>query len=224
MWVCSHGAVSTRQTQIWEPAWASPSSSHKTQSGWRETRKGQENMGQATLGSSHGFEQKEFRRCFFLLKLRQNAESSAWPGIGITFQLESESEVAQSCPTLCDPMKPTKLLRPWDFPGKSTGVGCHFLLQGLFLTQGSNPGFPHCGQMLYPRDLNLHFSDGAVENLEGELTQGIQLINHQEPTPVSRLPLSPCFASALLSIASLIQRCEILAIFRLGFGEIAPAI
>ena len=31
-----------------------------------------------------------------------------------------------------------RLLRPWDFPGKSTGVGCHFLLQGIFLTQGSN--------------------------------------------------------------------------------------
>jgi len=33
-------------------------------------------------------------------------------------------------------------------PGKNTGVGCHFLLQGIFLTQGWNPGLPHCGQML----------------------------------------------------------------------------
>ena len=32
----------------------------------------------------------------------------------------------------------TRLLCPWDFPGKNTGVGCHFLLQGIFLTQGSN--------------------------------------------------------------------------------------
>ena len=39
------------------------------------------------------------------------------------------SEVAQSCPTLCDPMD-TRLLCPWDFLGKSTGVGCRFLLQG----------------------------------------------------------------------------------------------
>ena len=45
---------------------------------------------------------------------------------------ESESEVAQSCPTLCDPMD-TRLLHPWDFLGKSTGVGCHFLLQRIFL-------------------------------------------------------------------------------------------
>ena len=43
---------------------------------------------------------------------------------------KSESEVAQSCPTLCDPngLQPTRLLCPWDFPGKSTGVGCHCLV------------------------------------------------------------------------------------------------
>ena len=35
---------------------------------------------------------------------------------------------------------PTRLLCPWDFPGKNTEVGCHFLLQGIFPTQGSNPG------------------------------------------------------------------------------------
>ena len=34
---------------------------------------------------------------------------------------------------------PTKLLCPGDSPGKNTQVGCHFLLQGTFLTQGSNP-------------------------------------------------------------------------------------
>ena len=34
-------------------------------------------------------------------------------------------------------------------PGKSTGVGCHFFLQGIFLTQGSNPGFLRYKQMLY---------------------------------------------------------------------------
>ena len=44
----------------------------------------------------------------------------------------------------------TRLLCPWDFPGKSTRVGCHFLLQGIFLTQGSNPSLLHCRQTLYP--------------------------------------------------------------------------
>ena len=47
-------------------------------------------------------------------------------------------------------LQPTKLLCPWDFPGKDTGVVCHFLLQGLFLTQeGSSPGFLHCREFLY---------------------------------------------------------------------------
>ena len=64
-------------------------------------------------------------------------------------EVYKESGVAQSCPTLCDSMEPTRLLHPWDFPGKSTGVGCHFLLQGIFPTQGSNPGLPHCRQTLY---------------------------------------------------------------------------
>ena len=47
----------------------------------------------------------------------------------------------QSCPTLCDPMdcSPPMLFCPWDSPGKNIGVGCHVLLQGIFLTQGSNP-------------------------------------------------------------------------------------
>ena len=64
---------------------------------------------------------------------------------------ESESEVAQLCLTLCNPMgcSPTRLFHLWNFLGKSTGVGCYFLLQGIFLTQGSNPGLPHCGQILY---------------------------------------------------------------------------
>ena len=43
----------------------------------------------------------------------------------------------------------TRLLHPWDFLSKSTRVGCHFLLQGIFPTQGSNPGLPHCRQTLY---------------------------------------------------------------------------
>ena len=45
--------------------------------------------------------------------------------------------------------QPTRLTCPSDSPGKNTGVGCHFLLQRIFPTQGSNLGLPHCRQMLY---------------------------------------------------------------------------
>ena len=44
---------------------------------------------------------------------------------------------------------PTRLLCPWDSPGKNTGVGCHFLLQGIFPTQGLDLGLPHHRQILY---------------------------------------------------------------------------
>ena len=44
--------------------------------------------------------------------------------------------------------QPTRLLCPWDSPSENTGVGCHFLLQGIFPTQGLNLGLLHCRQML----------------------------------------------------------------------------
>ena len=58
----------------------------------------------------------------------------------------------QSSPTLDDPMdcSPPGSSVHRDSPGKNTGVGCHDLLQGIFPTQGSNPGLPHCRQILEP--------------------------------------------------------------------------
>ena len=48
---------------------------------------------------------------------------------------------AQLCPTLCDPMVCSLagfFVQTWDSPSKDTGMDCHFLLQGIFLTQGLN--------------------------------------------------------------------------------------
>ena len=45
--------------------------------------------------------------------------------------------------------EPTRLLCPWDAPGKNSGVGCHALLQGIFLTQELNWSLLHCRQILY---------------------------------------------------------------------------
>ena len=47
---------------------------------------------------------------------------------------------------------PSRLLCPWDPPGKNTGVGCHALLQGLFLTQGLNPCLLHCRRIFLPSE------------------------------------------------------------------------
>ena len=46
-------------------------------------------------------------------------------------------------------LKPTRLLYPWNFPGKNIGMGSHSLLERIFQTQGLNPGLLHCRWILY---------------------------------------------------------------------------
>ena len=59
--------------------------------------------------------------------------------------------VAQSRRTVCHLMdySPPSSSVHADSPGKNTGVCCHVLLQGIFPTQGSNPGLPHCRRILH---------------------------------------------------------------------------
>ena len=57
---------------------------------------------------------------------------------------ESESRLVTS-----DSLQPHGLHSPWNSLGQYTGVGSFFLLQGIFPTQGSNPGLPNCRQVLY---------------------------------------------------------------------------
>ena len=73
------------------------------------------------------------------------------PLSGSTGQESEIMPVARLCPTLCDHMdlQPTRLLCPQNFPSKNTGVGCHSLLQGIFLTQRLNLSLLHCRQILY---------------------------------------------------------------------------
>ena len=79
-------------------------------------------------------------------------------------------------------LQPTRLLCPWDFPGKNTGVGCHFLLQRIFLTQGLNlcllhllywqaGSLPlnHLGKTIYQR-LNIILISTIYRRLKGILT------------------------------------------------------
>ena len=94
-------------------------------------------------------------------------------------KVKSESEVAQSCPTLSDPMdclegcccyccvasvmsdsvrphrrQPTRLPHPWDSPGKNTGVGCHFLLQCMKVKSESEVA-QSCPTLHDPMDCSL---------------------------------------------------------------------
>ena len=88
----------------------------------------------------------------------------------------------------------TRLLCPWDFPGNNIGVGCHFLLQEIFLIQGLNPGLLHCRQTLY------HLSHQGVQR--GGKTSEIRVFK-------SCISTKTCFIMDLakLFFSSLYQLC-----------------
>ena len=56
--------------------------------------------------------------------------------------------IAQSCPTLCDPVIVALQSLLGNSPGKNTKMGSHSFVQRIFLTQGSNLGLLHCRQIL----------------------------------------------------------------------------
>ena len=66
--------------------------------------------------------------------------------------------VTKACLTLATPWTVACQAPLWDSPGKNTGVGCHFLLSGIFPTQESNPGLLHCRQ-------NTYYSAGRIHIL-----------------------------------------------------------
>ena len=71
-------------------------------------------------------------------------------GKGFTIVSDCCCSVTKLCLLLCDPpgLQPARSFA-WNFTGKNTRVGCHFLLQGIFLTQGSNPCLLYCRWNLY---------------------------------------------------------------------------
>ena len=76
----------------------------------------------------------------------QLSDWTDWMAVGAVLCL-----VAQSCLILCDPMDcslPGSSVHG-DSPGKNSGVDCYVLLQGIFPSQGSNPGLLHCRWTLY---------------------------------------------------------------------------
>ena len=71
---------------------------------------------------------------------------------GLEKERQQKVLVSQSCLIPCDPMNCTPLgssVHSWDSPSKNSGVGSHSILQGIFLTQGSNTGLLQCRQILY---------------------------------------------------------------------------
>ena len=116
------------------------------------------------------------RKLFPLLRRFYGGRSSAWslyrsqvhslwlssgpsrPGIDPQVRMKVKVLVIQSCWTLCNPKDCS--LCTQNSPGKKTRVCCHSLLQGIFQTQGSNPGLLHCRQILY--HLSHHEEDKSL--------------------------------------------------------------
>ena len=73
------------------------------------------------------------------------ANRISWPRLGkVTLTYFSRMGVSSIASVVSDSLRlhglqPSRLICPWDSPGKSTGMSCYFLPQGIFLTQGSNP-------------------------------------------------------------------------------------
>ena len=109
--------------------------------------------------------------------------------------------VAQSCPTLCDSTdySPSSSSVHRDSPGKNTRVGCHALLQGICLTQGSNPGLPHCRWIFLPADLpgkppqehsSVQFSHSVMSS--ALRPYGLQHTRPPCPSPTPRVYSNSC--------------------------------
>ena len=83
--------------------------------------------------------------------------------------------VTQSCPPLWDPIdcSPPGSFVHGNSPGKNNEVGCHVFLQGIFPTQGSNPGLPHCRWIFY------HLSPWILEWISYPFFRGSSRLRNQ---------------------------------------------
>ena len=105
--------------------------------------------GNSTLGSGepHWFEISQSREGSGLAPLSPSLRSTCCKG-DLVLSNCTHAEWMRVCSVMSDSvwphgLWPTRVLCPWSFPSKTIGVGCCFLLQGVFPTQGTNPYLLH---------------------------------------------------------------------------------
>ena len=86
-------------------------------------------------------------------KETQNIALSQWQYYEYWWSFRSTINVCEGRSVMSDCLWPQGLLSPWNSPGQNTGMGSLSLLQGIFPTQGSNRGLPHCRQILHQLSL-----------------------------------------------------------------------
>ena len=106
-------------------------------------------------------------------------------------------KVSQLCLTLCNPMDYTS---PWNSPGQNIGVRSLSLLQGIFPTQGSNTGLPHCRWILleFVQSPQFPHYHTAFSPLGVMMIQHISKVSQKTCLLTSHTPLTSSFHELLL--------------------------
>ena len=97
----------------------------------------------------------------FRIQFTGTSSDASYIAPSCLFPLWSEVKWSESHSVVSDSFWPHWLYSPWDSPGQNIGVGSLSLLQGIFPAKGSNPGLPHCRQILY--QLSHHGSPRILE-------------------------------------------------------------
>ena len=147
-----------------------------------------------------------------------------WEDIIITNIYESCSVKSNSLQS--HGLQPARLLCSWDFPGKKTGVGCHFLLQRIFPMQGLNPHILHCRQICYCLSYqgslrrvsqglwkgHVHTAILKMDNQQGPIVQHMKLCSMLCASSdgrggLGRMDTCICMAESLHSSPETITQC-----------------
>ena len=105
-------------------------------------------MATITAGTPQPTGNVSFFKVHFACRTLQLPSVKNWSDLKyLEVGLVYHSVVSDSFPSRV--LQAARLLCPWNSPGKNTGVGSHSLLQGIFPTQGLNPGILYCRQVLY---------------------------------------------------------------------------
>ena len=114
---------------------------------------------------------------------------------------------------------PARLFCPWNSPGQNTGVGSCSLLQGIFPTQGSNPGLLHCRWIFYHLGQSVILKEiweGTSQMYSGNLPSCISRFKHHFlSVPSSCSPVKPFLPSIVLSKKNIMwdQICKVFFFF-----------
>ena len=111
-----------------------------------------------------------------------------WALISISLTLPGfQSSESESCSVVSDSLWPYGLYSPWNSPGQNIGVGSLSFLQGIFPTQGLNPGLQHCRQILYQLSWSVK-----------PMTTGVGRFSHESSQPRNGTRVS-CIASGFFT-------------------------